>query len=768
MKTLFNNTGYKLYTTEQPGSLKISFSYIRNSDGSLRWFWNSKSKKPLFLKFYNASSFKARLYAMAVKLVFELGLQNLIFEKETLYYKVEGKPVFNIKSGWAIFTGTPGPNNKALLYTAGSFYKIACTETAKDLLINELANVRFASSSRLYSVPKTILHNGSILQTEDVSINGQRRNSFGRIHAKTVQGITNKYQRRCSIADWGYFQMLKKDLKTIHDERIPPNLIRKLNEILGKIDETQSVTLSFSHGDFTPWNCFVYYNSLSVYDWELASCEKPKGFDFFHFIIQNGILVDKKPWKSILNEIKQKNRLAFHFNEGELYHHLKFYLLTNILAYLKIYSEQKEWHLQIHWLLQTWTDALNYFAKDSYTERELLIMDIFDSLHNIPYAALKFHSQEPEKLSLDSDIDMLMSSRDAENLIRFLKRNSLAERVAVSKTSFMYRIRIITNDKQILNLDLIMKIQWKGLEFMNVDKMIKRALVNEFGVKTSCDTDTAKYLHYFYTLNGSEVPERYKDFTEKNIPEHKLIKISEHINQLKRRTKQRLSFLKNTFTYINDTFSEKGFVMTFSGVDGAGKSTVISEISNLIEKRYRRPVKILRHRPSLLPILSVWVKGKEKAHLDVVNSLPRQGSNNNSLSSFARFCYYYTDYIIGQFIIYLKYVMRGKIVLYDRYYFDFMADARRSNINLPKSVAESGYFFLMKPKFNFFLYASPEKILSRKEELSYQSISYLNTEYNKLFSKLGKHNNNAKYIAIENNNLNDTLDIIMNSIISTK
>jgi thymidylate kinase len=112
--------------------------------------------------------------------------------------------------------------------------------------------------------------------------------------------------------------------------------------------------------------------------------------------------------------------------------------------------------------------------------------------------------------------------------------------------------------------------------------------------------------------------------------------------------------------------------------------------------------------------------------------------------------------------------MRGKIVLYDRYYFDFMADARRSNINLPKSVAESGYFFLMKPKFNFFLYASPEKILSRKEELSYQSISYLNTEYNKLFSKLGKHNNNAKYIAIENNNLNDTLDIIMNSIISAK
>lgn len=768
MKTLFKNTGYKLYTTEQPESLRISFSYIRNSDGTLRWFWNSKSKKPLFLKFYNASTFKARLYSLAVKMIFELGLQNLIFKKETLYYKVEGKPLFNIKSGWAMFTGTPGPNNKALLYAGGSFYKIACTETAKDLLINELANIRFASGSRLYSVPKTTFHNGNILQTRDISKTGQRQNAFGRIHAKAIQGITQRYQRRCAIADWGYFQMLKKDLNTLDDERIPPNLIRKLNNILEKIDETQSVTLSFSHGDFTSWNCFVHNNTLSVYDWEMASCGKPKGFDFFHFIIQNGILIDRKPWNTILREIKQKNRLTFQFGDGELYLYLKFYLLTNILAYLKIYAAQKEWHLQVHWLLKTWTEALNLFAQETSTERELLIMDIFDSLHQIPYATLKFHNQEPEKLSLNSDIDMLMSSQNAENLIRFLKRNSLAEKVVVSRKSFMYRVRIITNDKQILNLDLILKIQWKGLEFMKVNKMIKRSVLNAFGVKVARDTDTALYLHYFYTLNGSEVPERYRDFTEKNISAHKLSKISDHINLLKIRAKQRLSFLKNTFIYINDTFSEKGFVMTFSGVDGAGKSTVISEISNLIEKRYRRPVKILRHRPSLLPILSVWIKGKEKAHQDVVNTLPRQGHNNNTVSSFARFFYYYIDYIVGQFIIYLKYVMRGKIVLYDRYYFDFMADARRSNISLPQSVTRSGYFFLMKPKFNFFLYAAPEKILSRKKELSYQSVCDLNAEYNKLFSKLGKQNNSAKYIAIENNDLNDTLNIIMNSIITAK
>ena len=225
---------------------------------------------------------------------------------------------------------------------------------------------------------------------------------------------------------------------------------------------------------------------------------------------------------------------------------------------------------------------------------------------------------------------------------------------------------------------------------------------------------------------------------------------------------------QNTFHYLRDSFSEKGFIITFSGVDGAGKSTVISEVSELIEKRYRRPVKVLRHRPSLLPILSVWTKGKEKAHEDAVNSLPRQGNNKNSLSSLLRFGYYYTDYILGQFVIYTKYVLRGKIVLYDRYYFDFIADARRSNIQLPKSVTETGYHFLMKPEFNFFLYAAPEKILSRKKELSYHSICDLTSEYSSLFSKLERKNQRVKYLAIENNDLDVTLGTIMNTIIAQR
>lgn len=401
------------------------------------------------------------------------------------------------------------------------------------------------------------------------------------------------------------------------------------------------------------------------------------------------------------------------------------------------------------------------------TERELLIMDLFDHLQHTNYATLKFHNNEPEKLSLNSDIDIVTERKNVNILFNFLKDHSFAKRVTIAKKSFMSSVRIITQNNEILNIDLVHQLKWKNLQMLDVQKILSNKTKNRFEVKKVSDTDTAKYIYYFYLLNDAEIPKTYQDFILKNLPEYE---INDKLTLLKILKKEKcnrgFSLLKNTINYLKDSFSEKGFIITFSGVDGAGKSTVISEISQLIEKQYRRPVKILRHRPSLLPILSVFTKGKEKAHEEVINSLPRQGNNKNYFSSLFRFGYYYTDYILGQFIIYLKYVMRGNVVLYDRYYFDFIADGRRSNIQLPKIITESGYHLLLKPKFNFFLYATPEKILTRKKELSYHSICDLTTEYSTLFSKLEKQNQKSKYLSIENNDLNTTLVTIMNTIIT--
>ena len=95
-------------------------------------------------------------------------------------------------------------------------------------------------------------------------------------------------------------------------------------------------------------------------------------------------------------------------------------------------------------------------------------------------------------------------------------------------------------------------------------------------------------------------------------------------------------------------------IITFTGVDGAGKTTILREITRKIEEDYLISVKELRHRPSVLPILSAIKYGKEKASNKTMEVLPRSGTNKSTISSLLRFFYYLLDYIFGQWIIYFK------------------------------------------------------------------------------------------------------------------
>jgi len=226
--------------------------------------------------------------------------------------------------------------------------------------------------------------------------------------------------------------------------------------------------------------------------------------------------------------------------------------------------------------------------------------------------------------------------------------------------------------------------------------------------------------------------------------------------------------LKNKLFYYLDTirsfFQNGGLVITFSGVDGAGKSTIIELVKHKIEKNLRKDVIVLRHRPSILPIISALRHGKEKAEAISVSKLPRTGQNKNLLSSLLRFGYYYIDFILGQFYVYVKYVMRGKVVLYDRYYFDFINDGKRSNILLPTSWVKFGYRFLLKPDLNYFLYAEAGTILARKQELDIQTIETLTSDYKNLFEHYANTYTSSDYISIANEKLDDTLSILFRGV----
>jgi thymidylate kinase len=79
---------------------------------------------------------------------------------------------------------------------------------------------------------------------------------------------------------------------------------------------------------------------------------------------------------------------------------------------------------------------------------------------------------------------------------------------------------------------------------------------------------------------------------------------------------------------------------------------------------------------------------------------------------------------------------------------------------LPERLTKALYTFVSKPRLNFFLYADPEVILRRKQELSGETIVQLTLKYQALFGQLAGRYPQSQYVPIENQNLDTTLALI--------
>jgi thymidylate kinase len=788
MKDVFSQLNYTICTKEE-STIEISLIVINNPDGTPRWILPANAPKPFFLKFYNRNNFKANTIAKAFDLIFTLKLQGIVLNKQTYYLKnkKDSLPYFDIQNKyWALFTGTVGPNNKMLLYAKKEhrnvFYKIATTPTSEKIIKQEESILTLLSSldSSNFYAPRLLSKNSNHIVIEDVSGLDKRFSTLEKVLINTITEITALKRDSISFNEFDNQLQLNSKLhkiKTSGDERIPVGIIKKLERILFEL-ESEQIETGFSHGDFTPWNMYKDSHKAAVYDWELANSIHSIGFDAFHFIIQNSILIKRDNWRKIkqeifsilssdtLNSIGKTNHL-------NLEKQLTLYLISNTINYLDIYNNQKEWHTQVYWLLNSWNLALSDCLVSKFSARELIILDLFDYLNAVEYTALKFPDIEPEKLSAYSDIDLCIHSEDEPQIIQFLNSSSLVSHISENKKSFMNQLTIVLLNGETLSLDLIWKFKRKNLEFLDAKLLLKNRIKNNFGVFVPQNHNLAQYIGMFYGLNNTCIPAKYEKYSIElqtaNTLDNLLFSIYEGdksaftklFKEIKKLPSNKgIKGFKNSFQYMKDTLlhmnKNKGMTITFSGVDGAGKSTVIEQIKEELEKKYRKRVVVIRHRPSLLPILSTYTKGKTKAEQDAANRLPRQGNNKSSLSSFIRFMYYYADYLFGQFYVNFKYKSRGYIVLYDRYYYDFIIDSRRSNIDINESIVKFGYNFVFTPELNFFLYADPAIILKRKQELSEDTITELTKKYSDLFNHFESKKMGNNYHLINNIDLEGT------------
>jgi len=758
-------------STQKNGSIELF--YINNQDGSPRWFWNADNPNPDFLKFYAVSNPKSKAFAFAIRIIFSLKLQSLLFRKNKIWVKSdEGHAIAPFIAGnFALFTGTAGQNRKLVLYAKQQFVKIALNSVSNDLINNEQLTLNQLSSTTHVDIPSANKIAAGILSLTDIGNKGKRETTFTGLHARAIhelsQGMPIKTLKFINTAAFQKSLDYKTNGPASTSQQIPTFLIEKL-ETLGHNLSEKYMPFSWAHRDFTPWNCFVTDGKIKLYDFELSSPELPFGYDAIHFVMQQGILVDRLPWK----EIKPKVQAAYDLLSAESNHGedqfqvcLGAYLYLNTSYYLHAYSQQAQWHVQVNWQLQTWNDAISDLLSATEHARPLLIGDVFDFLQNENYATIKFPDTHPKSLSELADIDIISPKTTATNLYNYLSRHSLVDRIQNQKQSHMSSMLVVLKNGSMLALDLIWQLKRKQFEFLSVDELLSRAIPNNHAIYTLNESDTLNYLSYFYGLNMGAIPEKYTSLFKGALPDLNKSKLHKSIRSMPANTG--LSGLKNRLNYLGDvvrrSYQRKGIIITFSGVDGAGKSTIIEHTKTMLEKKFRRKVVVIRHRPSLLPILSAITHGKAQAEQNAASTLPRQGTNKNTLSSLLRFGYYYVDYVFGQFYIYTRHVLRGEIVLYDRYYFDFINDSLRSNIRLPKWLTKAAYALLLQPELNFFLYADATTILNRKKELDAEAITQLTEAYLSLFAELNDKSE-GKYIPIFNIRLQDSLRSIYSKI----
>jgi len=126
----------------------IHFNYINNPDGTIRWVFTDKLRSATYLNFYNSATRKAKLFSVFMRLFHNtLISKRFISGTFVLYTKKRLKIERTISTiphdNFSIFTGTVGPNRKAIveLNTKGKtthFVKVALTEQSKFLIKNEV------------------------------------------------------------------------------------------------------------------------------------------------------------------------------------------------------------------------------------------------------------------------------------------------------------------------------------------------------------------------------------------------------------------------------------------------------------------------------------------------------------------------------------------------------------------------------------------------------------------------------------------------------
>jgi len=174
---------------------------------------------------------------------------------------------------------------------------------------------------------------------------------------------------------------------------------------------------------------------------------------------------------------------------------------------------------------------------------------------------------------------------------------------------------------------------------------------------------------------------------------------------------------------IQSLSTASGLVIGILGRDGCGKSTFIEQLAPVMEP-YFEGIDKFKKFPSVFYKEAIFKKREPHD-----NSKPHFYSERGRFASFLKLNLVFAEFMLGYWLKIFPGKAKSRLILYDRYFIDVLADPLRYRIKGNRFWIKAMHYMLPKPDLWIILDLPSDVLVKRKQDLTYEMAEQLRYRY---------------------------------------